>query len=50
MLVAGGKVGVMGKRWNNPDFLAGRVVAIGKRTMRRTQWLSRVTADPDLAT
>ena len=22
VLVAGGKVGVMGKRWNNPDFLA----------------------------
>ena len=22
MLVAGGKVDVMGKRWNNPDFLA----------------------------
>jgi hypothetical protein len=27
-----------------------RVVAIGKRTIRRTKWLSRVTADPDLAT
>jgi xanthine/CO dehydrogenase XdhC/CoxF family maturation factor len=27
-----------------------RVVAIGKRTIRRAKWLSRVTADPDLAT
>ena len=27
-----------------------RVVAIGKRTIRGTKWLSRVTADPDLAT
>ena len=27
-----------------------RIVAIGKRTIRRTKWLSRVTADPDLAT
>ena len=23
---------------------------VGKRTIRRTKWLSRVTADPDLAT
>jgi hypothetical protein len=27
-----------------------RVVAIGTRTIRRTQWLTRVTADPDFAT
>ncbi len=26
-----------------------RVVAIGKRTIRRTKWLSRMAADPDLA-
>jgi hypothetical protein len=28
---------------------ADRVVAIGKRTIRRTKWLSRITADTDLA-
>jgi hypothetical protein len=26
-----------------------RVVAIGKRAIRRTKWLSRIAADPDLA-
>jgi hypothetical protein len=26
-----------------------RVVAIGKRTIRRTKWLSRIAASPDLA-
>jgi hypothetical protein len=26
-----------------------RVVAIGKRTIRRTEWLSRMAADPDPA-
>lgn len=25
----------------------GRVVAIGKRTLRRAQWLGRIAADPD---
>jgi hypothetical protein len=28
---------------------ADRVVAIGKRTIRRTKWLSRIEEDPDLA-